>query len=50
MKDFGLIERRSQNITVINEKGKLQVYDNVVDFVINSFLDISFTNFNEVFD
>ncbi|CAD7712086.1 DNA topisomerase II medium subunit [Escherichia phage vB_Eco_NR1] len=39
MKDFGLIERRSQNITVINEKGKLQVYDNVVD-LIKDFVEV----------
>lgn len=39
MKDFGLIERRSQNITVINEKGKLRVYENVVD-LIKDFVEV----------
>ncbi|AHV82956.1 topoisomerase II subunit [Escherichia phage vB_EcoM_PhAPEC2] len=39
MKDFSLIERRSQNITVINEKGKLAVYDNVVD-LIKDFVEV----------
>lgn len=33
MKDFSLVERRSQNLTVINDKGKLKVYDKASDLV-----------------
>lgn len=33
MKDFGLIERRSQNLTVIDEKGKLKEYDLASDLI-----------------
>lgn len=39
MKDFGLIERRSQNLTVINEKGKLKVYEDVVE-LIRDFVEV----------
>jgi DNA gyrase/topoisomerase IV subunit A len=39
MKDFGLIERRGQNITVLNEKGKLKVYDEAID-LIRDFVEV----------
>lgn len=39
MKDFGLIERRSQNITVINERGKLEEFDKASD-LIRRFIDV----------
>lgn len=39
MKDFGLIERRSQNITVIAENGKLRVYEKASD-LIKDFVEI----------
>ncbi|AJD82072.1 DNA topoisomerase [Yersinia phage vB_YenM_TG1] len=39
MKDFGLIERRSQNLTVINEQGKLKVYDKSSD-LIKDFVEV----------
>ncbi|WQZ01034.1 putative DNA topoisomerase subunit [Escherichia phage 04086] len=39
MKDFGLIERRSQNLTVINEKGKLKVYEDAVE-LIRDFVEV----------
>lgn len=35
MKDFGLIERVSQNITVINEKGKLAEYNTALDLIVD---------------
>lgn len=39
MKDFGLIERRSQNITVVNEKGKLKVYETASE-LIRDFVEV----------
>ena len=33
MKDFGLIERRTQNITVINENGKLEEFSCASDLI-----------------
>lgn len=39
MKDFKLIERRSQNLTVISETGKLRVYENSVD-LIKDFVEV----------
>lgn len=50
MKDFGLIERRSQNLTVIDENGKLKEYskasDLIKDFVRirKSFIDKRISN------
>lgn len=39
MKDFSLIERRGQNITVIDANGKLKVYENAVD-LIHDFVEV----------
>lgn len=39
MKDFGLIERRSQNITVVNEMGKLKVYEKASE-LIHDFVEV----------
>lgn len=39
MKDFGLIERRSQNITVVNEMGKLKVYEKASE-LIRDFVEV----------
>lgn len=39
MKDFGLIERRSQNITVVNELGKLKVYEKASE-LIRDFVEV----------
>ncbi|BBC78333.1 DNA topoisomerase II [Escherichia phage EcS1] len=39
MKDFGLVERRTQNITVINEKGKLEEFTCASD-LIRRFVDV----------
>lgn len=33
MKDFGLIERKSQNLTVIDENGKVKEYDRASDLI-----------------
>lgn len=39
MKDFKLVERRSQNITVIDHNGKLREYENAAD-LIRDFVDV----------
>ena len=39
MKDFGLIEKLSQNLTVLNHKGKLAEYTNTLD-LIRDFVDV----------
>lgn len=39
MKDFKLVERRSQNITVINHQGKLREYERAAD-LISDFVEV----------
>lgn len=39
LKDFKLVERRSQNLTVINEHGKLRVYEKASD-LIKDFVEV----------